>query len=355
VICDAAKISPVMVTSSAIALGMVTGRSAGAKNPLVLLVSPAGAELTAQNGEASSAIRHLRGPGPDRPFVGELRRAISGMPPVAGGAGVNGTPRELVLWDAAGGSEFNSGTLGESLGMPVRTGDLPILGVDASEAASNGEGRKFAAAVALGLLAVADGPAPVDFLHSRLAPPKPPLVPKWVMISSLSAIALLILIFFAWDTMQKDEAALDKQTAQNASVADAVTVAKKFVTKVSFAQAWHLGNPRYMACMRDLTNAIPMDGQTYALSLVVHEIVPPVDGSVDADTALMQSVAVRDLAGRLEGKTTEQRRVLQLLSNLKAMPTVFTEVKLEGTSDGGRGREVTFTITFTYKPTKTKP
>ena len=344
-----------MVTSSAVALGMVTGRSAGAKNPLVLLVSPAGAELTAQNGEASSAIRHLRGPGPDRPFVGELRRAISGMPPVTNAAGVNGTPRELVLWDAAGGSEFNSGTLGESLGMPVRSGDLPILGVDASEAASNGEGRKFAAAVALGLLAVADGPVPVDFLHSRLAPPKPPLVPQWVMISSLSAIALLILIVYAWNVMQKGQAALDAQRAQNTGVVDAVAVARKFVTKVSFAEAWHLGNPRYMACLRDLTNAMPADGQTYALSLIVHEIVPPVDGSVDADTALMQSVAVRDLAGRLEGKTTEQRRVLDLLAKMKSNSSVFTEVKLEGTNDGGRGREVTFTITFTYKAPKAKP
>jgi mRNA-degrading endonuclease YafQ of YafQ-DinJ toxin-antitoxin module len=106
-----------------------------------------------------------------------------------------------------------------------------------------------------------------------------------------------------------------------------------------------------------LTNAIPTDGQTYALSLVVHEIVPPTDSSANADTALMESVAVHDLAGRLEGKTTEQRRVLDVLANLKAQPAVFSEVKLEGTMDGGRNREVTFTITFIYKApaAKAKP
>jgi hypothetical protein len=352
-ICEAAKLSPLMVTSSAVALGLATGRSAGAKNPLVLLVSPAGAELTAQSGEASNAIRHLRGPGPDRPFVGELRRAISGMPVETGAT--NGTPRELVLWDAAGGSEFNSRTLGESLGMPVRSGDLRILGVDTSEAASNGEGRKYAAAVALGLIAIVDGPVPVDFLHSRLAPLKPPLVPQWAIFSSLGVLGLLVAIFFAWHVMNADQAELTRLQAQNSARADSVKKAQKYVTKVSVAQAWHLGSPRYLGCLRDLTNAVPTDGQTYALSLVVHEIVPPTDSSADADTALMQSVAVRDLAGRLEGKTTDQRSVLHLLANLKAQPAVFSEVKLEGTADVGRTHEVTFTITFNYKAPKPTP
>jgi hypothetical protein len=105
-ICETAKLSPLVVTSSAVALGVMTGRSVEAKNPLVLLVSPSGAELTAQSGETSNAIRHMRGPGPDRPFVGELRRAILGMPP-AGGPGTNGALRELVLWDGAGSDEVS--------------------------------------------------------------------------------------------------------------------------------------------------------------------------------------------------------------------------------------------------------
>ena len=195
--CDTARLGLEMVTSSAVALGTVTGRSVQSKNPLVLLVSPAGAELTAQSGTASNAIRHLRGPGPDRPFVGELRRAISGMPPANPGA-TNGSPRELVLWDAAGDSDFNSGTLGESLGLTVRSGDLPIFGVNTTAAASNGEGRKFAAAVALALLGVVEGPEPVDFLHSRLAPLKEPTIPKWVMLSSLAGAVVLGLVLLAY-------------------------------------------------------------------------------------------------------------------------------------------------------------
>ncbi len=327
-LCDAAKISPVMVTSSAIALGVVTGRSEGASNPLVLLVSPTGAELTAQSGDSSNGIRHMRGPAPDRPFTGELRRAISGMPPATGTA-TNGAPRELVLWDAAEGSDFDSSTLGATLGMPIRLGDLPILGVEASGDESNGQGRKYAAAVALGMLALVDKPAPVDFLHSRLAPPKPPLVPLWVIAASLSVIALIGLIFGASTYLEHKRSDRDKLDAYNNSFQDQVKQDRSFVTKVSFAQAWHLGNPRYLPCMADLTQAVPADGQTYALSLSLHEVTPPTNNSVAAGTASIQSVAVRDLAGVLEAKTTDQRRVLQVLNNMKTMSRVFSEVKLQ--------------------------
>lgn len=351
-ICEAAKLSPLVVTSSAVALGVMTGRSVEAKNPLVLLVSPSGAELTAQSGETSNAIRHMPGPGADRPFVGELRRAILGMPP-AGGPGANGTPRELVLWDGAGTEEVNAGTLGQNLGLHVRCGDLPIFGVDATPAAANGEGRKYAAAVALGLLAVADRPAPVDFLHSRLAPPKPPLVPRWVMISSLAAIAVIALSIWAYSYMQKQQGKLDKINASNAAIEKPVIEAKEFVDKVSFAQAWHLGNPRYLACLTDLTNSVPLDQQTYAVSLSVHEVLPEANNSAAPGTAAHQAVAGHQLTGILEGRTSEQRRVLQLLNEMKTRSKVFSEVKLVDSRDQGtRSREVSFTISFNYTPPK---
>ena len=352
--CDAAKLNLVMVTSSAVALGAVSGKTLANKNPLVLSVSPSGAELTAQSGSAPSAIRHLRGPGPDRPFVGELRRAISGM---AGSTGANGTARELVVWDAAGGSSFDSATLGESLGMTVRTGDLPILGVDASAAASNGEGRKFAAAVALGLLAGANSSAQIDFLHSRLAPAKQPNIPRWAMITSLVTLLVLVLFFLAYSDMQSRQARLDKLNRQLDSVHDKVKSANEFVTKVSFAQAWHMGSPRYLACLRDLTLAIPQDGQTYALSLTLRESVPPVGGNSGGGSSGTgpKISTVRTLTGRLDGKTSDQRRAQQTLDQLKKMPGSFTDVKPGGTQDAGRGREVSFSITFTYLPPKGTP
>ena len=345
--CEAAKLTAVTVTPSAVALGIATGRSTGAKNPLVLAVSPAGAELTAQSGGVSNAIRHLRGPGPDRPFVGELRRAISGMPAASE---ANGVPRELLLWDAAGSSAFDSATLGEHLGMTVRRGDLPALGVDTTESGVNGDGQKYAAAVALGLCGLVVDRQSVDFLHSRLAPPRRRTVPRWVTISSLAAAIVIGLMFWAYTDLRGREAKLDKINTQINSEAAEKKKAQAFVTTVSFAQAWHLGSPRYVFCLRDLTNVIPQDGQTYAMSLTARETVP-IASNLNSSTPV-KAPTVHTLACRLEGKTTDQSHVQQVLDRLKASPKLFTDVEDAGRQYAGRGREVVFSITFTYLPPK---
>jgi hypothetical protein len=345
--CDTARLGLEMVTSSAVALGTVTGRSVQSKNPLVLLVSPSGAELTAQSGTASNAIRHLRGPGPDRPFVGELRRAISGMP----AGGTNGTPRELVLWDAAGDAEFDSGTLGESLGLTVRSGDLPIFGVNTTAAASNGEGRKYAAAVALALLGVVETSEPVDFLHSRLAPLKEPTIPKWVMISSLAGVVVLGLVVLAYFVMHSKQTQLDRLNTGLSADTDRIKSATEFVNKVSFAQSWHMGNPRYLACLRDLTDAMPQDFQTYAMALTLREEAPPQGSSSSAQKPVTPS---KNLTCRLEGKTSDQQKGIQVVTLLKKKPKLFKDVKSLGTNVGSRG-EVSFTVTFTYVPPVEKP
>jgi hypothetical protein len=345
-ICEAARISPLMVTSSAIALGAATNRGGTTRNSLVLLVNSYGAELTAQSGDTSSAIRHMRPPTPDKPFVGELRRTISGLPH---GADSNGSSRELVLWDGGGGYNFTA--LNETLGIPVRTGDLPLLGVQTSVAQANGEGRKYAAAVALGLLALNDTPTTVDFLHSRLAAPTPPLLPRWAVIAITSAVLVLALVVTALVYQSQQQSKLNTITAQVESVADQVKSDQAFVNKVTIARAWHMGTNRYLPCLRDLTRAMPNDGQTYALSLTIHETAPPSNNSAAPGTATAGSFAVKDLNGTLEGKTTDQHRVLLLLDALRGSPA-FSNVKLNGTNDAGKNREIIFTITFNYSPGK---
>jgi hypothetical protein len=338
-LCEAAKLDAVAITSSAVALGAATGRAL-VKTSLVLAISPSGAELTAQSGESLSAIRHLRGPSADRPFIGELRRALSTT-------ASNGSPRELVLWDDSG---LDAGALGKDLGFNVQSGDLPALGVGTMSAAKNGDGRKFAAAVALGLAGIGQGRPVVDFLHSRLAPVKRRLVPRWAWATAAAVVLLIGGAIYTYNYLQQQQASLDAIQNQLAGAKNEIATATEFVSKVSFASAWHGGSPRYLACLRDLTAAIPEDGETYATSLIVRENVkPPSGGSTGGSNAVPKANEITSLTGLLYGKTSDQQRVQGIIDRMNRMPALFRDVKLGG-SDAGRGHEVSFSISFTYVP-----
>jgi hypothetical protein len=339
--CEAANLSASVVTPSAIALGLATERAVS-KASLVLTVGSGGAELTAFTGQSTSAIRHLRGPSADRPFIGELRRAVSTTPS-------NGTMREMVLWDNSG---LDPQVMAGELGINVRSGDLPVLGVTTPPGASNGDSRKFASAVALGLSAVTDHPPVVDFLHSRLAPVKRQLIPRWAYAAAGAVVLLIGLIIWGYQYVAEQQAELQKLQDQVSLEQPQFATATAFVAKVSFAQAWHGGNPRYLMCLRDLTNAIPDDQHTYATSLVIREVakMPGSSGNSggSSGTTPPKTAEIPAISGVLTGKTSDQQRVLTIEDRMKRLPG-FTDVKL-GSSDTGHGNEVTFTIGFTYLP-----
>ncbi len=342
-LCDAAKLTAVAVTPSAVALGAATAATGGGSTPIVLAVGPAGAELTAQVGAAPSAIRYLRGPAGGTPFLGELRRAVSTLPTAVGSAA-----RHMVLW----GTDADAESLGTSLGFPVRGGDLPTLGVDANGSAANGDGRRFAAAVALALSATGDRTAAVDFLHPRLAAPKARRVPRWTLAAALVLVLAVGGSIYAYRDLQKREAILDRLTTQLTDNKETVEGAKAFVEKVSFAQGWHGGNPRYMDCLLELYAAIPQENETYVTSLTLHEPPRPAPGSTAAAAAVKEEGTI---IGLLQGKTSTQERAQAVLDHLKAQAD-FKTVTTNGTQfSSGRDREVTFSITFTYVPPKVAP
>jgi Tfp pilus assembly protein PilN len=342
-LCDAARLQPVAVTSSAVALGEATGRTM-AKDPLVLAVSPAGAEMTVQTGAASSAIRHLRGPDPQPPFVSELRRAM--LTVANGHAG-----RELILWDGAG---IDAAHLGENLGITVRAGDLPALGVQAPATSTNGTGRKYAAAVALGLAGVGLGDESVDFLHPRLAAPKEQRIPRWAITGGLAVLVLLAICAYAYVDLQAQRTKLADLQAKYDSQKTQLSTAEAFVSKVSFAQAWHGGNPRYLACLQDLTTAVPEDLQTYMTSVVIHDAPKPQQNSGSAKPKVAPPSEVRPLTVQIFGKTENQERINLLLGRLQHAPT-FTDVRLGNSSANARERNWAFTITMNYVPPKAAP
>lgn len=331
-LCEAAKLSAVAVTASATVLGAATARVT-VKNAMVLAIGPGGAELTAQSGGTSSAIRHLRAPASKPLFVSELRRVVSTMP-------VNGAVRELVVWDGAG---IDADSLGKSLGIPVRSGDLASLGVS-SGADVNGTEQKYGAAVSLALAGIGERPLPVDFLHSRLAPVVKGRISRPMVLGVLAAIMLVVGMIYAWHDLQQQQAAVDADRKSFENQQPAIKAAEAFVTKVSFAQGWHGGDPRYLACVRDITLAIPDDEQTYATGLVVRDEQRPTGSS-----GAPKPPASRSLTGQLTGKAPNQQRVQVVIDQMQRN-RAFTQAKLGSTQNNGRNGEVAFSIDFTYLP-----
>jgi hypothetical protein len=344
-LCEAANLDPIAVTSSAAALGAVTGR-AGVEDAVVLTLTAAGSELTAQSGGHTSTLRHLRAPTPEPLFLSELRRAVSLLP-------ANGTSggREIIVWD---GSETPTTLSGETLGMRIRNGDLPSLGVSASEAARNGGGRKYAAAVALGLSVLGERSLPIDFLHSRLAAPKKQILAAWMIWSIVGAMALIAAVVFGYRDLQKGQAQLDDLIAKRNGMKDDLAVARAFVAKVSFAQRWHGGDPRYLACLREITQLVPEDGQTYATSVDIREKEPP---RPDPSKSKIASKAndPRNLQVVFQGKAPSQGAASLLVDRFQAKKDRFADVQMKGTQIVGKAGEVTFSFSCTYMPAEKLP
>ncbi len=325
--CEAAGVLAVAVTPSAVALGSATSRGI-AKNAMVLGIGKDGSEFTAQHGPTPVALRQLRGAS-----TGELRRAIAAVPS-------NGSPAELVLWDSGA---MDSAALVRGLGFTVRNGELSSLGVDASVTPDTGQARRFAPAVAVALEAMDDRTLAIDFLHSRLATPKKAIIPKWAMYTAGALLLAILISVWAYNDLQSKQNQLSTDKAKLAQMKPQIDSADAFVSKVSFARGWQSTDPRYVACVKDITTALPKDEATYATSLLVRELTTIAKGGKVVNTG--------HLAGTMYGKTTDQQHVLGVIDGLK-QNTAFSDVKPGGTQDGGRGREVSFSITFVYRPGK---
>ena len=318
-VCEAAGLNAVGVTSSAMALADATG------GDMVLAVSATGAELTGAHG---SSIKHLRGPATERAFVGELRRAVSTIPSNGGG-------RELTLWDGVG---LNATTLSGDLGFPVRSAMLASMGVKSPNA--TGE-AKFAPAA---LAALGEKPLGVDFLDSKLAVDTSRTIPRWAWIAAVAAVVLIVAGVMAYRDLGNQEAEVLTMKTKLDGMASTITSAEQFVSRVTFASGWRIADPRYLACLRDITEKVPDDNQTYGTRLQIHEATRTVSG---------KTTRTGDLTGSFFGKTSDQELVQKVIEQLKANPA-FTELSFGEMKVTGRTRETSFEIKFVYRPPVSK-
>jgi hypothetical protein len=343
-VCDGARLKPLSITPSAVALGAITGASLK-REVLVLSTDSAGSELSRQYLSAATAIRSLRPATPQPPFISELRRAVSNLP-------TSGGERELILWDAAG---VDAAGLGQQIGVNVRKGDLETLGVDAASAGLNGQSTKFASAIALALSAMDDAGPAIDFLHSRLAPPREGKIPRWAYAAAALVVVLIGLSIYAYSYLGQREADVQGYRDKIAAGQSKADEARDFVTKASFAKNWHVGDARYLACLRDLDDVIPEDGQTYATSLDIKSDSPSLNPEASSATPAPSADETRSLFVTLTGHTASLESVTALEDRMRHNPTAFTDIKNGPETRVPRTQEYLFSITFTYVPSKPAP
>jgi hypothetical protein len=181
----------------------------------------------------------------------------------------------------------------------------------------------------------------VDFAHSRLAAPKERLVPPWMIAAAVGLLLLIGGIIYAFHSLSVDQANVDAMQARLDRMKPQLVDATAFVDKVSFAQAWHGGDPRYLAAIRDLTIAMGDDPDTFATGLTLREVV-----RTNVNSSTSKTPETNQITGVLSGRTVDQEHVQTLLERLRKNKA-FVEPKLAD-STSGRGREVNFSINFNY-------
>jgi len=245
------------ITSTTAALGRATSRLPGGDG-LVLNLGPFGAELVIQHGQYPAHLRHLNvtgGPESIPALAAEIRRTVASIPQ-------NGTPMTLALWNTSAGASPQN-VLEQRLSMPVTMPDVSNFVLTETTQAQG-----FATAIALGVAALEPGRLAVDFLHSRLAPPKAPGMSMQKKLGIAGGILAAGLIGYAYVDLNNQQSELDRWTKINNSHKAEVAVADAQVKHYKEALAWlrmedgkgsqaPVREALFDAVLRDLTAIFP--------------------------------------------------------------------------------------------------
>lgn len=321
-----ARLKVVGVTPCTAALATAT--AASCHHPLVLSLRSEGGELAAADGSQTLFLRHLGSAVSTASLGTELRRAAALLP--AGFGGGNGhVPAEgngqtrMVLWDDVGLDAPAIQCLQDAMGIPVIRGELSALGGTGCALA---DGRVGGRAVALALPLLERRRPAIDFLHPRLVPPKPSRIPRralWFSVSALVALIVLGAGYADLSRLGRQVANLDGQLQQ---LGPALGPARPFVTRMKFAESFRGGDPRVLACLRDITTALPPGDQTYLTGFRLQD----------------------NMQGEVSGRSGSAQDLIKMVDSLIGASR-FSDIKR---SLDGRGAAagVSFKVTFTYAP-----
>ncbi|HWB53507.1 MAG TPA: hypothetical protein VG722_04915 [Tepidisphaeraceae bacterium] len=324
-VADAAGLNVLAVTSSSLAL------SAAMKQPerqkILVALNSESAELVVNSDTGPRSLRHLplaseqltSSNGSAAPAVAtlgsELMRASLGS-----GEGVYG---QLLLWDSLGLRADALATLRDRYSLNIATTrDLSALELnDATESA-------FGPAAALALLAVRRAPLPVDFIDSRLAPPKQNRMGRKAYWGAGVAAAILIGIAASLWSLHSQQNELDNLNARLNQMQPALVTARATDAKVTMADGWYGNRPSMLDCLDHITQAFPQEGSIWATN-----------------------ISVRDNGmGTVTGRARDQSAVLSVYDRMKNDPKFSrTTVDYIRQGLGGNARQSAFSISFTFK------
>jgi hypothetical protein len=355
-IADSAKVDIESVTVSLSALATATAKMR--KDSLVLAMGPGGTELGSQPQEGVAVLRHV-GPASTSAapmLLGELRRATAqptggnGFGNGSGNGPTNGNgraQRELILWD-----DVDSGSaattalaacrgMGEAAGLSVLDGDLSTLGVSTGPEARG----RASMAVALALEGM-QGRLPIDFLDTRLAPPKEQRYDPRVVYGVAAGVLVALLAGAAWyDSYRLDSqlTAIQKQIEKGTPEHKRVLAESDRILQI---RGWHNESPKLLSCLYELTKDLPA-GDAFLISFSAHQ---------DAKNG--------DILGQIQGRvgTNNTGPVLTLVEQMQRS-TRFTNLggdahittSRTGSAAAAAAPEASFNWNFTYIPDPSLP
>jgi hypothetical protein len=192
-------------------------------------------------------------------------------------------------------------------------------------APATGDASRFAPAVALGLVGANRDGAPLDFLHSKLAPPKKQRIGRKTVWAAV-VLATLGVTFgvLGYDVHQR-QAKVAQLQSQLDQKKDPIKNAKTRKEMIGTARGWFEGRPPTLECLRELTLAFNDNEPVFATSFSLGE----------------------DRKGQIDGQSSEQKHLA--LKNRIQSNKKFADVSLKDSHvKGGNSREWNFSISFTY-------
>jgi len=310
---------------SALALAAAT-RVSAAPERVVLYLRWDRTELTVQSRGGFRVLRRLAPPTPAAPeqLAREVCQVIALLP-----AEKDSTDqREVLVWDEFGLDMPSLNLLRERLALPVAVCRFPddcglTVGRDGRALGLAPRAAQAAALAADGL--ARQGPV-VDFLHSRLAPPRKPGLRRrlrWVIAAA--ALMGAAATYFAIDG-RLTQREVSARRAELEGLRDGIQDARNVVENVTFARGWYDRRPQFLACLRAVTGAFPEQARVWATSLTVRD----------------------DHKVLLTAKCEDERTALEVLDRLKTAPGLSDVKPLYLRQAGTNTHEVSFAVTFDY-------